>query len=112
MTARLVTTFGALALGLAAFAATPALAQATAPSGTAAAAAPPAAAAEGMVRPMHHGHMASTQMHHTGHHAEHHVAMKSHGHAESSDAAVNRLNDESLMAAQKGTNFTPGGMKQ
>lgn len=108
MTARLVITFGALALGLAAFAATPALAQATAPSGTGAATAPNAAAAAGMVRPMHHGHMASTQMHHTGHHA----AMRSHGNAESGDAAVNRLNEESLMAAQKGTNFTPGGMKQ
>lgn len=132
MTARLVTTLGAFALGLA-FAATPALAQSAggggnAPSGTATTtnageghpgpmgnamnngnAATTGTMGQGMVRPMHHSHMAST------HHMEHHASMRSHGRmesADSGDAAVARLNEQSLMAAQKGTNFTPSGTQQ
>jgi len=113
MTARLITTFGALALGLGAFAAAPVMAQGTAAAPAQAPAAATSAAAQGMVRPMHHGHMAST------HHMEHHAAMHSKkGHAARAasvtegDAAVARLNEQSLMAAQKGTNFTPSGTRQ
>jgi len=136
MTARLVTTFGAVALGLAAFAVSPVMAQGAgggggnAPSGTAtttnAGAGHPGPAGnatnngnpattgtmgQGMVRPMHHGHMASAHPHHM----EHHASMRSHGRmgaADSGDAAVNQLNEQSLMAAQKGTNFTPSGTQQ
>lgn len=114
MAIRLTATLGALALGLAAFAAVPVMAQGTA-------APPPAQApaassgstgnpmSEGMIRPMHHPkttpHSAQPMEHHASAHARRdHVTRASEG-----DAAVARLNAESLTAAQKGRAFMPGG---
>lgn len=126
MTARFITTLGALALGLAAFAITPALAQAggggNVPSGTptttnAGEGHPgPTGNATRPANPATAGHMGQSMMH--SHRTEHHAAMHSKGHmgratsANSGDEAVNRLNDQSLQAAQKGTAYMPGGMHQ
>ncbi len=70
---------------------------------------------QGMVRPMHHPSMESSSTRHMSHHASMHTR---HGRAGAStsasegDAAVARLNEQSLMAAQKGTNFMPNGASQ
>lgn len=142
MTTRLTTTLGALALGLAAFAATPVMAQGAGAGGAAGGAAGSAAGGtgsgggnvpaqtptttnpgagntgamgngmntEGMVRPMHHPHMASGT--HVSHPATHHRRMASSRSATEGDAAIARLNEESLAAAQKGQTFTPSGTTQ
>ncbi|MEO8714919.1 MAG: hypothetical protein ABI369_07895 [Acetobacteraceae bacterium] len=142
MTARFVTTLGALALGLAAFAASPVMAQGAGggaggaagggnvpsgtptttnageghpgPQGNATQMGNPATTGtlgQSMapaVRPMHHGRMASSG--HMAHHATMHSKgrmARSGGDTAAGDAAVNRLNEQSLMAAQKGTNYMP-----
>lgn len=123
MTARFITTFGALALGLAAFSAAPAFAAGgNVPSTTATTTnageghpGPDANATndsnagtvghlgQSLVRPMHHGRMASN---HRSMHSKGHMA-SSDGDTAAGDAAIARLNEQSLMAAQKGTNYTP-----
>ena len=134
MTARLTTTLGALALGLVAFAASPVMAQTAGgggggnvpsgtstttnageghpgPAGNATQQGNPATTGNlgnGMVRPMHHGHMASGNMHHMEHHAAMHGKKGHMASANEGDAAVAHLNEQSLMAAQKGTPFMPG----
>jgi hypothetical protein len=150
MTARFSTTLGALVLGLAAFAASPVLAQGSGgsgggggggnvpgqtptttnpgsgnsgPTGQGTQNGNPAttgtlgqSAVSGSneqaphMRPMHH---ARAMAHGGTHHMEHRAAMRSSGgDTAAGDAAVARLNEQSLMAAQKGAPFTPSGTQQ
>lgn len=114
MTIRSTTTLGALALGLAAFAAAPVMAQGSAAP---APAQPPAASSgsaansmsQGMIRPMHHAKPITHAEHHVEHHASAHARKGQVARASEGDAAVARLNSESLAAAQKGQAFTAGG---
>jgi hypothetical protein len=83
-------------------AATPVLAQSNNPAGAT------GAGAASTTPPAHEATPSSAMSGHMHHSAmgEHHV--KSHSSADSQDAAVNRLNDESYQAAQKGEAFDAG----
>lgn len=168
MTARLATTLGAIALGLAAFAAAPVLAQGsagsggqaggqggnvpsqagsmpnpgagnTAPMGTGTMGGSPNAGGAGSVGTMgqgaNTGHMGATggtasgrtasgmqaggstaghgPTHHAARRPTHHAARHaSAGDTAAGEAAIARLNEQSLQAAQQGRGFSPGGAQQ
>lgn len=123
MTAReMMTSLGALVLGLAIAGAAPALAQTTAPGtattpGTSAPASPaPPAKPTPQAAPATPGHM-NMKMTHPHMAARHHRhrrrlarrSMPSSPNANAQDADVDRLNQESLQAAQQGKAYAPSG---
>ena len=115
-TERLMTTLSALALGFAVAGAVPAIAQnttapqpaptppaATAPSPTPAT--PPPAATMPATPPS----TAMHQAHPTHHMAMTHVRRRTYQSPTAQNAEVDRLNEQSLQAAQHGQTFTPSG---